>query len=151
MQCSEMGCKIWDKFCISEEENFFETNPQLSLTLIFIFYRRSHLTYMFLLGILTKIVIVFAAGFVDLSGFNLSLASCVLSTSFSFLGLKYHMFRKQSSNQRGYFGAKLSCISDYKLTWSRVCLKSFRETTCIAMQLNCPIIAWNYCHSRHYQ
>lgn len=79
-----MGCKIWDNFCISEGKKFFETNPQLSLTLIFIFYRRSHLTYMFLLGILTKIVIIFAAGFVDRSGFNLSLTSCALSTSFSF-------------------------------------------------------------------
>jgi len=34
---------------------------------------------------LTEIVIVFAAGFVDLSGFNLSLTSCALSASFSFL------------------------------------------------------------------
>lgn len=79
-----MGCKIWDKFCISEENKFFETNPQLSPTLIFIFYQQSHLTYMFLPGILTKIVIILAAGFVDLSGFNLSLASCALSTSFFF-------------------------------------------------------------------
>jgi len=38
---------------------------------------------MFLLGILTKIAITSAAGFVDLSGFNLSLTSCALSSSFS--------------------------------------------------------------------
>lgn len=129
-----MGCKILDNFCISEEKKFFETNPQLSLTLIFIFYRRSHLTYMFLLGILTKIVIISAAGFVDLSGFNLSLTSCALSTS-SLFGSENHMFRKQSSKQCGYFGAKWSCISDWWLTWSTV-ISTFRGTSSFTGLLN---------------
>lgn len=52
---------------------------------------------MFLLGILTKIAITSEAGFVDLSGFNLSLTSCALSSSF-LLGSANHVFQKKALN-----------------------------------------------------
>lgn len=127
------------------KKKFFETYPQLSLTLIFIFYRQSHLTYMFLLGILTKIAITSAAGFVDLSGFNLSLTSCALSSSFSSRVCKSRV-SEESSQQHGYFRTKWSYICDGEPEVQFV--SNFKGTLTITVLLNYPIIGWKFCCTR---